>query len=81
MYSENYQASNNASNNNTNEVKNCESCKIFLKRRLDVCALSKIKLKGNCENMFIEVVGSGGREDEGRVAILLSEWLLGCVVK
>ena len=30
----------------TNEVKNGEICKMFLRRRLDVCALSEAKLKG-----------------------------------
>ena len=58
----------------SNEVK---ICKRFLRRRLDVCSLSKTKLKGKGEVMFGEVVGRmsgvvGGRAKEG-VALLLSE--------
>ena len=50
-----------------------------------MCALSETKLKGRGEVMFREVVGrvsgvSGGREREG-VVLLLSEWLLRCVVE
>ena len=41
----------------TNEVNKCEICKIFLRRRLDVCALSDTKLKRRGEVMFGEVVG------------------------
>ena len=43
---------------------------MFLRRRLDVCAQGEIKLKGNGEAMFGEVVGrvsgeAGGRAREG----------------
>ena len=59
--------------------------KMFLMRRLDVCALSKTKLKLRGEVMSGEVVGrvsgeAGGRAKEG-VALLLSGWLLRCVVE
>ena len=58
---------------------------MFLKRRLDVCAISVIKFKGKGEVMFGEVVGTvsgvaGGREREG-VALLLSGRLRRCVVE
>ena len=53
--------------------------------RLDVCAESETKLKERGEVLFGEVVGrmlgvAGGRAREG-VALLLSEWLLRCVVE
>ena len=69
----------------TNEAKKGEFCKIFLRRRFDVCALSETKLKGKGEVMFVEVVGrvSGvavGRAREG-VALLLSGRLMRCVVQ
>ena len=68
-----------------NEVKKGEIGKMFLRRRLDVCALSKTKLKGRGEVMFGEVVGRVSCVAEGRViegvALLLSEWLLRCVVE
>ena len=69
----------------TNEVKKGEIGKMILRRMLDVCALTKTKLKGRVEVMFGEVVGrvsgvAGGRVNE-RVAFLLSEWLLRCVVE
>ena len=69
----------------TNEVKKGENGKMFLRQRLDVCALSETKLTERFEVMFGEVVGrvygvAGGREREG-VAQLLSEWLLRCVVE
>ena len=41
----------------TNEVKKGEIGKMFLRRRLDVCALSETKLQGRDEVMFGEVVG------------------------
>ena len=41
---------------NTNEVKKGETGKRFLRRRLDVCALSETKLKWRGEVMFGEVV-------------------------
>ena len=49
-----------------------------------MCTLSETKLKGNGEVMFGEVVGrvsggEGGRAREG-VALLLSCWLMWCVV-
>ena len=58
----------------TNEVQKDKISKMFLRQRLDVCALSGTKLKGRVEVMFGEVVGrvSGGRASEG-LAILLSE--------
>ena len=63
----------------TNEVKG-EIGKMFLRRRLDVCALSETKLKGRGE-VVVRVSGvEGGRAREG-VALLLSEWLLRCVVE
>ena len=36
----------------TNEVKKGKICKMFLRRRLDVCALSETKLNGKGEVMF-----------------------------
>ena len=50
-----------------------------------MCALSETKLKGKGEVMLGEVVGrvsgvAGGRPREG-LALLLSEWLLRCVVE
>ena len=64
----------------TNEVKNGEMGKIFLRRKLDASALSETKLKGRGE-----VVGRvsgmvGGKAREG-VAISPSELLLRCVVE
>ena len=53
----------------TNEVKKGEIGKMFLRRRLDVCALSETKLKGKGEVMFGEVVQGvwrGGRKGEER---------------
>ena len=65
-----------------NEAKMGEICKRFLRRRLDVCALSETKLKGKGEVIFGEVVGimSGviGRRMKVGVARLLSWWLLRC---
>ena len=50
-----------------------------------MCALSETKLKGRGEVMFRKVVGrasgvAGGRTREG-MALLLSGWLLRCVVE
>ena len=50
-----------------------------------MCALSETKLKGKGEVMFGEVVGrvsgvEGGRTRKG-VALLLSEWLMRCVME
>ena len=69
----------------TNEVKKSEIGKRFLRWRLDMWALSQTKLKGRGEVMFGEVVGrvsgvAGGRAREG-VSLVLSEWLLRCVVE
>ena len=69
----------------TNEVKKVEIGKIFLRRRFDVCSLSETKLKGKGEVMFGKVVGkisgvSVGIAREG-VALLLSGWLISCVVE
>ena len=68
----------------TNEVKS-EIGKMFLRWRFDVCALSETKLMGKGEVMFGEVVGrvsgvAGGRARE-EVALLLSVWLMRCVVE
>ena len=48
---------------------------MFLRRRLDVCALSETKLKGRGEVVGRVSGVAGGREREG-VALLLSAWLL-----
>ena len=69
----------------TKEEKKGEISKKFLRRRLDLCALSETKLKGRRQVMFGEVVGrvsgvAGVRAREG-VALLLSDWLLKCVVE
>ena len=45
----------------TNEAKTGEIGKMFLRRRFDVCALSKTTLKGKGEVMFGEVVGRVSR--------------------
>ena len=69
----------------TSEVKKGEIGKMFLRRRLDVCALSETKLKERGEVMFGEVVGRVSGVARGRarevVAFLLNEWLLRCVVE
>ena len=69
----------------TNEVKKGEIGKMFLRRRFDVCALSKTKLKGKGEVMLGDVVGRVSGVAEGRarkgVALLLSGWLRRCVVE
>ena len=69
----------------TNEVKKGEIGKMVFRWRFDVCALSETKLKGKGEVMFGEVVGrvsgmAGGRARE-EVALLLSGWLMMCVVE
>ena len=69
----------------TSEVKKGEISKMFSRQRQDVCALSETKLKAKGEVLFGDVVGKvsgtdGGRAREG-VAILLSGWLLRCVVE
>ena len=69
----------------TNEVKKGEIGKMFLRRRLDVCALSEIKRKGKSEVMFGEMVGrvfgvAVGRARE-EVTLLLSGRLMRCVVE
>ena len=69
----------------TNEVKKGEIGKMFLRRRFDVCALSETKLKEKDEVIFGKVVGrvsgvAGGRAREG-VALVLSGWLMRCVVE
>ena len=65
---------------NTNEVKKGGIGKMFLRWRLDVCALSETTLKGRGEVVGRVSDMTGGRAREG-VAILLSEWLLRCVVE
>ena len=67
----------------TNEAKKGEIGNMFLRRRLDVCALSETKLKRKGDLMFGEVVGrvsgvAGGRAREG-VALLLSGRLMRCM--
>ena len=70
----------------TIKVKEGEISKRILRRMLDVFALSVTKLKGKGEVIFGEVVGrvsggvEGGRAREG-VGLLLSDWLLRCVVE
>ena len=59
-----------------NSEENSEICKMFLRRKLYVCALMQINLKGKCEGMFHELLGrvpdvGGGRAREG-VTLLLS---------
>ena len=63
----------------TNKVKKSEIGKMFLRPRFDVCALSETKLKEKGEVMFGEVVG--GRQGEGRGDLLLSGWLMRCVIE
>ena len=64
----------------TNEVKKGEIGKMFLRRRLDVCALSETKLKGKCEVVGWVSGVAGGRARE-EVSLLLSGWLMRCVIK
>ena len=69
----------------TIESKRCEIGSMFVKRKMDVLALSETKMKGRGEAEFGEVVGriSGverGRAREG-VALLLSERMLKRVVE
>ena len=54
---------------------------MFLRRRFDVCALSKSKLKGKGEVMFGEMVGRVSGVARAGVALLLSGWLMRCVVE
>ena len=54
--------------------------KMFLRRRFDVCALSKTKLKEKGEVVGRVSGVAGGRAREG-VALLLSGWLMRCVVE
>ena len=57
----------------TNEVKKGEIGKMFLRRRLDVSALSETKLKGRGEVVGKVSGVEGGRTREGvAVALLLS---------
>ena len=64
----------------TNAVNMGEIDKMFLRRRFDVCALSETKLKGKGEVVGRVSVVAGGRAREG-VALLLSGWLMRCVVE
>ena len=54
----------------TNVENKDEISNMFLRWKLDVCALSETKFKGKCEVLFGEVVGRvsdvGGSEGEGR---------------
>ena len=67
------------------EVRKGEIGKMFLRCRLDVCALSETKLKRKGEVMFVEVAVrmsgvEGGRTTEVAV-LLLSGWMLRCSVE
>ena len=58
---------------------------MFLRWNFDVCALSETELKEKGDVMFCEVVGrvcgvARGRAREG-VELLLSGWLMRCVVE
>lgn len=69
----------------TSEGKRSEIGRMFLRRKLDVCALSETKMSGRGERMFGEVVCRvsgvmGGRAREG-VGIILSERMIECVVE
>ena len=61
--------------------------KMFVRWKLDVCALSETQLKGKGEVMIGEIVGRASvpsrcsREDEGRGDDILSRLLLRCVVE
>ena len=47
-------------------MENCgHISKIFLRQKLDVCALSETRLKGKGEAMFDEVVGRVSGDGEG----------------
>ena len=67
----------------TSEVKRSEIGSMFVRRKMDVCALSETKMKGKGEVMFGNVVGrvSGVERGRGRegVALLVSEELNHCV--
>ena len=67
----------------TSEDKRSEIGSMFVKRKMDVCALSETKMKGKGEVMFGNVVGrvSGVERGRGRegVALLVSEELSHCV--
>ena len=69
----------------TIEVKKGEIGKMFLRLKFDVCALSETKLTGRGDVMFGEVVGRvtgvAGRRARKGVALLISEWLLRCLVE
>ena len=66
-------------------VKYGEIGKMFLRWRLDVCALRETTLKWKGEVTFAETVGwvSGEAEERARggVALFLSGWLLRCGVE
>ena len=53
---------------------------MFLRRRFDACALSETKLKGKGEVVGRVTGVAGGRAREG-AALLLSGWLMRCVVE
>ena len=77
--------SQNARGCSTSEDKRCEIGEMFVRKKLDVCALSETKMKGKGECKFGDVEGrmSGvlrGRAREG-VAILLSKRVLRRVVE
>ena len=62
-----------------NEVEKCEIGKMFLKRRLDLCAISETKLKRKGEVLFGVVVGRGSavqRPREGEECFPVTERLV-----
>ena len=63
----------------TSEVKKGEIRKMFLRRRLGVCAISETMLKGKGKVVGWQGVWRGGRRRKG--ALLLSEMLLRCVME
>ena len=65
--------------------KNGEISKIFQRWNLDVCALSEPKLKGKGEVRLGEDIGKvsgvGGGTTRQSVALVMSMWLLRCVME
>ena len=59
-----------------NEEKKGEIGEMFLRRRLDVCALSETKLKGKGEVMFGEVVGRVSGVAVGRAREGMASWYI-----
>ena len=64
---------------NTNVEKKCEISKMFLRRKLGVCALSETTLnRSEVYGRVCDVMRGSAREG---VALILNRWLLWCVME